>query len=99
MPLNLPLLIDLHTLHDSRQASIDMNLLCSNSGRINHDYHINEKVYLLVNYKTADKAREIYRGPYQIVKVHTNNTVTLRTRPRTLDRVRIRRIKPTVNLP
>ena len=58
------------------------------------DYSVNEEVYLRVNYNTSDKAKPIYRGPYRITQVHTNNTVTIQIRPGVTDRFNIRRIKP-----
>ena len=99
MLLDLPLVIDIHMLHDIRQANIDYALLQANKNQIRHDYVVNEQVYLLHNFKNSDKAKPIYKGPYRIAQVHTNNTVTLRTAPRTLDRVNIRKIKPALHFP
>ena len=81
MLMDLPLVIDLHHLHDLRKAHVDERLLRANKERIPHEYVVNESVYVRTNYSSSDKAKPMFKGPFPIVQVHTNNTVTLRTAP------------------
>ena len=90
MFLNIPILADIITLRDIRQAKIDKRLLQENSRRRPYDYKVDDEVYL--QRKDHSKAKMRYTGPHRIVQVHTNNTVSiadgdLRTR------VSIRRLK------
>ena len=45
-------------------------------------------------YKLLGKMEERFVGPYQVVQVHVNGTVTIRKRRNILERINIRRIKP-----
>ena len=75
MFLNLPLITDIITLTRHRQAQIDSRLVKINSCRIVHDYAVGDKVYYR-NFD-QDKLDAVRFGPYQVLRVHTNNTVTL----------------------
>ena len=48
MLLDIPLIADLITIHNSRQAIIDESLRIANLHRLNHDYRVNEQVLFKV---------------------------------------------------
>ena len=78
MLLNLPLIIDINMLHTYRQHRIDEALIHANASRLHHDYEIGKEVYKKEYHESRDKAKPIYSGPYKIVRVHTNNTVSIK---------------------
>ena len=94
MLLNLPLAIDIEMLHTYRQHKIDEALIRANNVRIPHDYKVGEKVFKKYYEEAKNKAKLIYKGPYEIIRVHTNNTVTLRISANSEERVSIRKLKP-----
>ena len=96
MLLNLPLIIDVNLLHQFRQHRIDEALIRANSSRISHDYQVDEMVYKKVYPASSDKAKPIYKGPYKIKHVHTNNTVTIRIQDNVTDRLSIQLLKPAL---
>ena len=96
MNLNLPLIVDIHLLHKYRQHKIDEALVRANINRIPHDYAVGERVYKKVYHSSSQKAKPIYRGPYEILRVHTNNTVTIKINEKTQERLSIRLLKPAL---
>ena len=61
------------------------------------DFNYKSGQWILIRkdtYKTLGKLEERYVGPYVIVAVHVNGTLTIRKRPNVLERVNIRRVKP-----
>ena len=96
MQMNLHLIVDTYLLHKYRQHKIDKALIRANINRIPHDYAVGEKVYKKTYHSTSLKAKPIYRGPYEILRVHTNNTVTIQINEKTQERLSIRLIKPAL---
>ena len=94
MHFNIPLIADIMTLSQMRQAQIDKRLILANAKRIRHDYKKEEQILLRNKSLIGNKLRHIYDGPFQITQVHTNGTVTIRRRAGIHERVNIRRIKP-----
>ena len=94
MHLNIPLIADIFTLQKIRQAKVDERLIRENLKRIPRDYAVGDLVWKKINYKSSDKAKPIYTGPYTITRVHTNNTVTISLNDNTSERLSIRRLKP-----
>ena len=91
MFLDLPLITDIVQLTCHRQAQIDQRLLRIHARRVSHDYAISDKVY----YRNFDrnKLEAVRFGPFEILRVHTNNTVTIR-RGLTKEHVSIRHLTP-----
>ena len=96
MNLNLPLIVDIHLLHKYRQHKIDEALVRANINRIPHEYAVGERVYKKVYHSSSQKAKPIYRGPYEILRVHTNNTVTIKINEKTQERLSISLLKPAL---
>ena len=92
MFLDLPLVADLLTLTKHRQALIDRRLLCANARRIRHEYKVNDLVFLRVH-ASDSKLSLIRSGPFPILQVHMNNTVTVKHGP-IHERISIRHIMP-----
>ncbi len=60
--------------------------------RLNHDYSVGEQVLFKVFAPTKLEAR--WHGPYEILRVHVNGTLTIRLTAHTVERVNVRRLKP-----
>ena len=90
MCLDIPPQADLLTPRDMRQRQIDLRLLRENARRTHCDCRIGDQVYLLNGRSHGDQAKMRKRGPFPIVQVHTNNTVTIQ-RANYLQRITIRR--------
>ena len=71
---------------------INYNLQRENKQRISHDYQPNDQVLLTVDDPKKLDCR--WEGPYRLVHVHTNGSVTLRVDPHVTERINIRCIKP-----
>ena len=94
MLLDIPLIADIQTLTQARQAQIDYRLLRANKKRRPVDFRVGHQVYLARPRKPGDKLQPLFTGPHEITRVHANGTVTLRRSPNLMERVNIRRIKP-----
>jgi transposase InsO family protein len=92
MILDIPLVADLELIRQNRQALIDEQLIRANSRRISHDYQPNDEVLILA-YK-PDKLAPRATGPFRIIAVHTNGTVTIQRNTAVTERINIRRIRP-----
>ena len=92
MLLDIPVLCDILTLTKHRQALIDKRLLKANAKRINHEFKVGEKVFIK-NFSRTHKMQQVRLGPYPIIQVHTNNTVTIDRNP-IHERTSIRHIIP-----
>jgi hypothetical protein len=92
MLLDIPLIADLITIRNSRQRIIDERLRVANLHRLNHDYRIGEQVLFKVFAPKKLEAR--WHGPYEIITVHANGTLTIRLNAHAVERVNVRRLKP-----
>ena len=92
MILNIPLIADLESIQQNRQQLIDQRLIAANRKRFNYDYQIDDEV-LKLNFN-PNKLEARASGPYKIVRVHANGTVTIRLSETTIERISLRRIKP-----
>ena len=94
MLLNVPVLVDLETIRAKRQAVVNKNNLTENRRRRYKNYQVGDKVLTITPRPT--KMQERASGPYTIVNVHVNGTVTIERRPNVYERLSIRRIKPYI---
>lgn len=92
MLLNIPLHTDLEQLRAHRQQLIDNRLIIANRKRYSYDYRIGDEVLKLV-YK-PDKLDPRAEGPYRVVQVHANGTLTIQLSPTVVERISLRRVKP-----
>ena len=92
MVLDIPLVADLELIRQQRQQLIDNRLIAANRRRFSHDYSIGDEV-LKLHYK-PNKLDPRATGPYKILRVHTNGTLTIRLSPTVVKRISIQRVKP-----
>jgi len=76
----------------NRQKEINKSNVRENSSRIPREYHKGDRVLLTTPGKLS-KLKSPRTGPYDVVDVHSNGTVTIR-KGHVLQRVNIRRILP-----
>ena len=96
MFLNLPVIADLVTLQENRQALVDKRLLRANRGRTSHDYKVGQKIWYK-NFSAHNKMDPRKQGPFEIVQVHCNGTITIAWPKPTgiqLHRISIRHVIP-----
>jgi hypothetical protein len=100
MLLNIPLLADLALIRNHRQILIDENLRQQNLKRRNFDYQVGQQV-LILNSKLQPGKLEprATEGPFPIIQVHVNGTVTIQRNEYTTERINIRRLRPCRGLP
>jgi hypothetical protein len=96
MHLDIPLIADILTLQNSRQAQIDIRLHRENQRRRRHEYKVGGAIYVHNKHNAANKLKPIFSGPFRILQVHTNNNVTIQRGPNIQERLSIRRIKPSL---
>ena len=92
MILNIPIVADFELLRERKQTIIDENLMRENRRRISYDYQPGQQVLKLTF--RPDKLEPRASGPYDIVSVHTNGTLTIQLTPLVTERINIRRLKP-----
>ena len=81
-------------LQNAHQQLVDSQLLQENSSRIKHDYKIRDQILKKLVLSLSDKLKPTFTGPYPILQVHTNSTVTIHLRDNLTEWINIRRIKP-----
>jgi hypothetical protein len=75
MLLDVPVLINLETIRQQREALRDSVLLRENKKRFFHDYIVGKLVFKLSD--NPPRMAEQATGPFPIEQVHTNGTVTI----------------------
>ena len=94
MLFNIQHIADWRAIKQRRQEVINQNNRRENSKRIRHKYRVGDKV--LFRNKKANKYEQPYLGPYKIIKVFQNGTITLQ-KGAVSERVNIRWVKPYRN--
>jgi hypothetical protein len=94
MYLNIPLVANILTLADLRQKQIDKRLMRANAKCKTHNYQVGDQVLIKRALDASSKLKPTYKGPYPIVQVHTNGTVTILLQPNTTERYNVHRITP-----
>ena len=94
MFLNIPLVADILTLTQHRQALVDKRLLRANARRSKHEFRVGQMVFVNESNTRANKLMLIRKGPFPIIQIHTNNTVTIDRDP-IHERINIRRLTPS----
>ena len=95
MLLNIPLLADLALIRNNRQILIDENLRQQNLKRRQFDYQVGQKVLLLNSKLKPDKLEpRAAEGPFNIIQVHVNGTITIQRDEFVTERINIRRVRP-----
>ena len=93
MFIDVPVLVDLETIQQRRQALIDQNLMRINQKRYDYHYQVND--YVMVKKYDPKKGEERVHGPYQITECRTNGTVQIqRENPMIQETFNIRKLVP-----
>jgi hypothetical protein len=92
MVMNIPFVADLTLICDNCQRLIDEQVIHSNAGHHSHDYQPGQEVLKLV-YK-PDKLKPHAQGPYDIIVVHSNGTLTIQWNAHTTECISIQNVKP-----
>ncbi|KAG7355485.1 reverse transcriptase RNA-dependent DNA polymerase [Nitzschia inconspicua] len=92
MILNIPLVTDLQLLQKRRQTLIDQRLIEANTKRFSYDYAIGDKVLKLVYKPGKLEPRAI--GPFEVIRVHQNGTLSIQLSAGVIERISVRRVKP-----
>jgi hypothetical protein len=95
MYLDILLIANVLTLADLRQKQIDKHLMRANAKRKTHDYQAGDQVFIKRALDASSKLKPTYKGPYLIVQVHTNGTVTVLLQPNTMEQYNVRCITPS----
>ena len=95
MLLPIPVLANYNLVRERRQAVIDDNNRRANLRRHFRDFQVGDQVLLIKRggSKLAAKAT----GPYPILQIHVNGTITIQRSANVQERVNIRRVKPYTN--
>ena len=94
MHLNIPIVADILAISENRQLQVNARVMRENRRRTQHDYQVGEQVYVENHHTAADKLKMAWKGPFPILRVHTNNTVTIQ-RGLIHERINVRRLKPS----
>jgi len=95
MILDIPLLADLATIRQQRQILIDENLRRQNLKRRSFDYQVGQQVLILnSDIHPAKLDPTTVEGPFPIIQVHANGTVTIQKSAVVTERINIRRLRP-----
>jgi hypothetical protein len=82
------------TLADLRQKQIDKRLMQANTKCKTHDYQVGGQVLIKRALDASSKLQHTSTGPYSIVQVHTNGTVTILLQPNTMELYNVHHITP-----
>ena len=92
MLLDLPVVADWINIQQFQQQLTDKRQILANRNRFSYDYKVGEQV-LKINDNPSKLAPRAH-GPFTIVQVHTNGTLSIRRNAFTVERISIRRVKP-----
>jgi hypothetical protein len=92
MVMNIPLITDLTLIQNNRQRLIDERAISSNARCHSYDYQPGQEVLKLVY--QPDKLEPHAQGPYDMIAVHTNVTLTIQLNAHTTECISIRNVKP-----
>ena len=93
MLLNIPIVTDIVSITENRQLQTDLRLERENRRRSQYDYQVGGSVMVDNHFSSSDKLKPVWVGPYKILQVHTNGTLTIE-RGLVHERLSIRRCKP-----
>ena len=92
MFVDVPVMADLVAIRQRRQQLVDQNLIRHNRKRYDHHYRVGDPV-MIIRYDPT-KLQERLHGPYPIVEIRTNGTVSLQRRPGISESYNIRKLRP-----
>ena len=93
MLLNIPIVADTISVSENRQLQTDLRLQRENARRSHFDYQVGGFVFIKNHFSSSDKLKPAWIGPFKILRVHSNGTLTIQ-RGQIHERLSIRRCKP-----
>jgi len=93
MIISATYLANWHQIHTRRHRNILYDNARENRKRIDYDYKVGDFVYVLTK-EINRKLAQTKQGPFRILTIHTNATVTIRRSARVTERINIRRLFP-----
>ena len=93
MHLNIPIVADILSISQNAQLRTDARLVKENARRTRHEYRVGDNVYVNNHFSSADKLKPAWVGPFPVLQVHANGTLTVQ-RGQVHERISLRRIKP-----
>ena len=95
MFLDVPLIADIMAIAKERKVRVNESLRKANAKRLSYDYKVGEQVLVkLMDMSPRSKMLDKWEGPYSILTVHCNGTITIQLRQNVEERLNIRRVKP-----
>ena len=86
---------DLALIQNNRQVLIDENLRRQNLKQRTYDYQVGQQVLVLNSAIHPKKLDPIApEGPFSIIQVHVNGTVTIQKGAHVTERINIRHLRP-----
>ena len=95
MLINAIYLANWAVIKQRKRESTLYNNAKENKLRVQHDYQPGNKVYIL-NKDIKRKLKPDKEGPFEVVSIHTNGTLTIRRSPAVTERINIRRVHPAM---
>jgi hypothetical protein len=92
MIINASYLADWKAIAHRRLQSSKRNNERENSRRIPHSYRVGQKVYIRVS--NIARKLDVQEGPFEILKINSNGTVSIRCSPLVRETIHIRRLHP-----
>jgi hypothetical protein len=77
MLLNIPIMTDIVSITENRQLQTNLRLQQENRKRSHFDYQVEGMVYVNNHFSSSNKLKPAWKGPYKILRVHTNGTLTV----------------------
>ena len=90
--LNIEFHADWESIRARKQQRINKNNAAENAKRLEHTYHINDKI-LIKNDHSRKYGKNAYSGPYRVTRVNDNGTLRYR-RGNIEDTINIRNVTP-----
>jgi len=84
--------VNFQEIQQKRQHQTDINTQRENRRRTNYEYVVGQQI--LIQAENPAKLQARFNGPYRIIQVHNNGTVTIQKDENTTQQINIRRIRP-----
>ena len=80
MIVNIPVLTNIAAVSPNRQSQTDACLLHKNQQCTHYECKVEQQVHVNNHFSSVDKMKQAWVGPFSILCVHTNDTVTIQRR-------------------
>ena len=77
MNINIPVLTDIVVISAYQQLQTDARLMHENQRCALHECAVGQQVHVNNHFSLVDKLKPVWVGPFPILRVHTNGTITI----------------------